>query len=326
MPNTRSLLRGVVVRVREGSCARPPVRRFVASPLLCAVASLSLTACATVGTRDVSAGIRDAIAREQQLDVSKFPPRSVAVLPMASPAGDSIAEALSWAMSEMLSQDLARNRSVQVLERRRIGALLQEIANGQTARFDSRTAPRAGRLLGARRVAAGDVTREAGTDRYQVSLRTLDVATGERSAELRATFRLDDVFAGEAELSRQLAVALGLRPRSGDPAERGPITPEALVRFGRGVSALAVGNVAAGRSELAAATKASPRLENAARTAREPVVAGGGGDATDDRRARLREAAVAVQPLAPVRTAEVADVAAAAVVRSVTLGLLIILP
>jgi TolB-like protein len=285
---------------------------------------VGLGACATAGPRDASATIRSALANEQQLDAAKFPPRSVAVLPIAAPPGDTTAEALSWALSEMLSQDLARNRSLQVLERRRIGALLQEIAAAGSERFDARTAPRAGRLLGARRVAAGDVSMLRAGE-YRVTLRAVDVATGEQSGALSETFKLDDVLAAESSLYRQLALALGVRPRL-DAAPRSSITPEALVRFGRGVEALARGNVAVGQAELTAAAKASPTLETAARSAREPAASGGAAGAGDDRRSRLRDVAAIVQPLAPVRTAEAADVAAAAVVRTVTLGLIIILP
>lgn len=295
-------------------------------PLPAYFALCLLAGCATAGPRDASAPIRAAIANEQRLDVRTFPPRSVAVLPIAAPAGDSTAEALSWALSEMLSQDLARNRSLQVLERRRIGALLQEIAATSTDRFDVRTAPRAGRLLGARRVAAGEVAVVGETGEYRVVLRTVDVATGALSAPIGVTFRLDDVLTAETSLYRQLAAALGVRVRSDAP--RGPttITPEALVRFGRGVEALARGNLTAGQAELTAAVKASPNMQTAVQAAREPAVRVEVGGGADERRARLRDVAATVQPLAPVRTAEAADAAGAAVVRSVTLGLLVILP
>jgi TolB-like protein len=285
-----------------------------------------LAGCATAGPRDASARIRAAIANEQQLDVRTFPPRSVAVLPIAAPAGDSTAQSLSWALSEMLSQDLARNRGLQVLERRRIGALLQELAAASTDRFDVRTAPRAGRLLGARRVAAGEVAVVPETGEYRVVLRTVDVATGALSSPIGVTFRLDDVLTAETSLYRQLAASLGVRVRS--DASRGPtpITPEALVRFGRGVEALARGNPTQGQAELSAAVKASPSMQTAVQAAREPSTRGEVSAGADERRARLRDVAATVQPLAPVRTAEAADAAGAAVVRSVTLGLLVILP
>ena len=312
----------------RGSLLRIPLLVWIMSrlPSPAWLALLLLGGCATVGQRDASASIRAAIANEQQLDVAKFPARSVAVLPITAPPGDSTAEALSWALSEMLSQDLARNRTLQVLERRRIGALLQEIATASTDRFDVRSAPRAGRLLGARRVAAGDVTKVPGSGEYRVALRAIDVATGEQSALISATFPLDDVLRAEASLYRQLAAALGVRVRGDTVVARAPITPEALVRFGRGVEALARGNISVGQAELTAAGKASPNIESVARIAREPASTVDVAGSADDRRARLRDVAATVQPLAPVRTAEAADVAGAAVVRSVTLGLLIILP
>jgi len=297
---------------------------------LAAGASGCATTGATTGARNPRTAAQTAIAQESRLDANRFPARTVAVLPMAADPADSVATALAWALTEMLSQDLARTRRVDVVERVRIGALLAELDLARTGRVDSVSAPRAGRLLGARRVAAGAITRDlSDPNRYRVTLQTIDVASGTRSASFDAVVALDDVMKAEEGLLRQLTTALGLTPaefaRAGTGA-RSAVPGDVIVRFGTGVRALAVGNTTAGVAALRETARVAPQFSGAARAVQEAEQGSENASSGDDRKARLRDVARAVSPLSSVRTAEAVDATASSVVQQVTLSIIIVLP
>ncbi|MBL0940929.1 MAG: hypothetical protein IBJ03_18700 [Gemmatimonadaceae bacterium] len=290
------------------------------------------TGCATTAS-DPRAAVREAMATESRIDATRFPARTVAVLPLPASANDSIGTLVGWAVSDMLVQDLAQTRRLRLLERQRIGAVIAELDLARSGRVDTATAPRAGRLLGARRVITGAVTRidpasMGARARYRYTARVLDVATGAASAPVEVTFPLNDVLRAQARLSNQLVVALGLSTR--DAARIGrdttiAVSSDALIRYGRGVQALALGNTAVGVANLRDAQRLAPNFASAARAVREAEAPASPLD-TDERRARLRDVAVSVAPLAPVRTAEAVDVTAARTVPQLTIGVVIILP
>jgi hypothetical protein len=226
----------------------------------------------------------------------------------------------------MLSQDLSRTKRVDVVERRRIGALLTEIALAGSGRVDTLTAPRAGRIVGARRVAAGALTQSVG-GKYRAALQVVDVANGVRSAEIAADIALDDVSRGEAELLQQLmsALALGTEEFLRVGASFRPAIPvEAVVQFGNGVAALASGDLAGGKRALTAASQLAPTFAAATTVLNAPEVANGKGEL--DRRARVKQMALTVNPVTTVRTAEAVDAASGSLVRRLLLGLVVVLP
>jgi TolB-like protein len=290
-----------------------------------------VASCATSATvSPARARIRSAIANEERLSPDKFPPRSVAVLPMAADPSDSNAVALSWALTEMLSQDLSRTRRAEVVERIRIGALLSELALARSGRVDTLSAPRAGRLLGARRVAAGRISREGTTkDAYRVTLRTIDVGAGTASADFSTVISLDDVSRGEEALLQQLLTALGYSAADVARAAsvRATVPVDALLRFGNGVATIAQGNTTAGVNTLQDAAKLAPgfgAVNTAIRDAQR--IDGPLPNSEDDRRAKLRGLAQTVSPLVAVRTAEAVDATASTIVQQVSLSVIVILP
>ena len=95
-----------------------------------------------------------ALARESTLTSLAPEPSTIAVLPLMI-AGDSSLQPLSRGLAELMVSDLAMVRSLRLLERIQIGALLDEMKLGQSGRADSSTAARVGRLLRAERMVQG---------------------------------------------------------------------------------------------------------------------------------------------------------------------------
>jgi TolB-like protein len=95
------------------------------------------------------------LADEQKLGTEKISPKAVAVFPLAYQGSDPKYEALGKGLSEMMLIDLGQVKNLQVIERIRIEALLEELKFGQTDKVDPTTAPRFGKLLSAGRVVSG---------------------------------------------------------------------------------------------------------------------------------------------------------------------------
>ncbi len=98
-----------------------------------------------------------ALARESTLTTLAPEPATVAVLPVTI-AGDSSLQPLSRGLAELMLTDLAMVRSLRLLERIQVGALLDEMKLGQSGRADAGTAARVGRLLRAERMVQGVAT------------------------------------------------------------------------------------------------------------------------------------------------------------------------
>ena len=99
---------------------------------------------------------RQALASESTLTSLPPEPSTLAVLPVTiSAGGDSTFQPLSRGLAELITSDLALVRTLRLLERVQIGALLDELKLGQSQRGDPNTAARVGRLLRAERMVQG---------------------------------------------------------------------------------------------------------------------------------------------------------------------------
>lgn len=101
--------------------------------------------------RQFQALLRD----EQKLKTERIVPKAVAVFPLAYQGTDPKYNALGKGLSEMMLIDLGQVKSLTMIERIRIEALLGELQFGQSSKVDPATAPRLGKLLGAGKIVSG---------------------------------------------------------------------------------------------------------------------------------------------------------------------------
>ncbi|MGZ8492637.1 MAG: CsgG/HfaB family protein [Gemmatirosa sp.] len=143
----------------------PPLRM----PALLALASCgALAGCgaarqapAAESVLRAEAAAQRAIADERALGARELPARTVGVAPLDAPAGDSNAVAIAYGVADLLTTDLAQASQLRVVERLRTDAILRELRLAGSGQVDSATAPRVGRLVGARNLVLGSV-RSAG--------------------------------------------------------------------------------------------------------------------------------------------------------------------
>ncbi|MBW2593449.1 MAG: hypothetical protein JRE58_10720, partial [Deltaproteobacteria bacterium] len=85
---------------------------------------------------------------------------TLAVLYFRNRSDDSNLDPLQKGFSIMLMTDLAKIKELRLVERVKLQALAEEIGLGKSGLVESKTAPRVGRLLGARYLVGGDFFKE----------------------------------------------------------------------------------------------------------------------------------------------------------------------
>ncbi len=125
--------------------------------------------------------------------------RTLAVLNFDNNTGSADYDAMGRGLAAMMISDLAVSPALRLVERERMADVLKEQQMQQSAMFDSTTAVKAGRLLGAEFVATGSLA--AALPELRIDMRVIRVETGEIVKTARVTGPEDKLF----ELERQLA-------------------------------------------------------------------------------------------------------------------------
>ncbi len=207
---------------------------------------LSETASAgQVVTKELSQWASQAIANENTL--AALPnTKSVAVLYFQNLTGNASYNPLQKGLPVMLTTDLAKVKDLEVVERAKLQALLEEIELGSSGLVDAGTAPRIGRLVGARFLSGGDILKGAITQ-LQVNPNLLDASNETLVNQASAEGNLNDLIAIEKEILfdiiRQMEIVLS--PDEKAELEK-PISTSipALMLLFRGIDASDHGNYA----------------------------------------------------------------------------------
>ena len=226
--------------------------------------ALTATACASAPVARRASAItaadqeaHRAIEMENQIDASRIPPRTFAVLPFTVVARDTLLQPLGLAMSSLVVSDLAHASELQLVERMRLDAILAELDLVDAGIVDPQTAPRVGRLVGARRLLIGNISASPDST-ITLSARLVDVIAGTVETLLTASAPLARVLDAEKALVMRIFEELGINLTAAERAEveqRQTSNVGAMVAFGRGVDAEAHGD----------AREAVRRFEDAAR-------------------------------------------------------------
>jgi len=204
-----------------------------------------------------------ALARESTLTSLAPEPSTIAVLPLTI-AGDSSLQPLSRGLAELMVSDLAMVRSLRLLERIQIGALLDEMKLGQSGRADSSTAARVGRLLRAERMVQGVAAiTPNGPVRMSATVVRADgmVRSG---AQANGTFK--QLLDLEKQLVFGLATELGIQLTDAERERilrQGPRNLVAFLAYSQGLEAMDRGDYRAAAGAFAAAVRSDPSFQAA---------------------------------------------------------------
>lgn len=143
--------------------------------------------------------VKEAIAKEQELKAEDIPQNTVAVHYFTNHTGNSELDPLQKGLTDMLITDLSQVKSIKVLERTRIQALVDEMQLSNTSAFDQENTPRVGRLLGARRIINGGFVLPD-ENLLRIDSIATDVVTAEAQAQANVSGNQNNFFAMEKEL------------------------------------------------------------------------------------------------------------------------------
>lgn len=136
---------------------------------------------------------RQAIQQEKEL--AAFPAsNSIAVLNFNNKSGNPKLTVLQKGMAVMLITDLAKVEDIQVVERIKMQALLDEMELGSAGLVDFKTAPRIGKLLGANYLSSGDILQGEEEENLEIDPFLLDVPLENIIEQPSAAGALDELF------------------------------------------------------------------------------------------------------------------------------------
>lgn len=236
-------------------------------------ALVALVACAPLGSPTVSpravaaadSAVRAAMARESAIDPRTFPETTVGVTPFRVTTSDTTLLVLGYGLADILITDLARAGRLRVVDRLRVDALMRELALAESGRVDSATAPRAGRLLGARRLVMGSLTTDP-RGPARLDGRVGDVLTGRVTGTPASRAPIDAILDAEKTLVFSLFQTLGvtLTPAERSLVEQRPTRSlAALLAYSRGVRAEQLKDFRGARNGYRAALQVDPAFGGA---------------------------------------------------------------
>lgn len=235
--------------------------------LFCALLFVLPVSAGQVVTEELSKWAKDAVASEQTLAVDPTA-KSIAVFYYHNQTGNVIFSPLQKGMTVMLITDLVKlrefeeHKDLKVVERARLQALLEEIELGETGLVDVDTAPRMGKLLGARYLAGGDILKGSVTE-LRMDPSMMDVPGDETFEQASAEGDLADLISMEKailfEIIRSMKVEL-----TDEQKERleTPLSTnvDALMDYFKGIEASDKGEFAKAAEHYADALAKDPQL------------------------------------------------------------------
>ncbi|MCK5683014.1 tetratricopeptide repeat protein [bacterium] len=203
-----------------------------------------------------------AIAEEKKLKTIKPDMETVAVCYFADMSPDKSLRAFQKGMVAMVITDLAKIKSLKVVERLQLQALFQEMKLGQTGIVDASTAPRVGHLLGAENIIVGNLIE--GSIKMVASLSS---TSGKKvKGTTSYTVEKEDFFELPKVLTLNMAEVMGIQVSDSEKQAIGiPETKnfEAFILFGQALEELDLGNWAKAKNLFREAYKLDPSFNRA---------------------------------------------------------------
>ncbi len=152
--------------------------------------------------QDAAEFARTAIAGERNIAPGEFSDSTIGVVYFNGRFLSDALRPLSTGLAELMAADLSKVGALRVVERMRLNQILTELRLSHTGAFDTSTAPRLGKLLGAAHVLGGDITELPG-EKLRIDPNLVDTKSGEVDTPDEAVGE----FARVIELEKQVVFA-----------------------------------------------------------------------------------------------------------------------
>jgi TolB-like protein len=187
-----------------------------------------------VVTDEARSWAKQVFEQEKSLKVT-VAPNALAVLYFSNLTRQRDLDPLQKGIAIMLITDLSKVKSLTVVERIHLQALLEEMKLGETGLVNKDTAPSVGKLLGAHWLVGGNI-QSAQANLLQVKSDILDVPTTQITEQPGAQGIMDELLRMEKDLVFEIVKSLEIEPSPQEEVElRKPITTniKALLAFSR---------------------------------------------------------------------------------------------
>jgi TolB-like protein len=178
------------------------MKKYNLTHILCIICfSIILTGTAWGGqvvTEEIRQWANKALEQEKTLETD-IGAKTVAILYFNNKTGKTGLDPLQKGLTLMLITDLSTVEGLEVVERVRLQAVTEEMGLGVSGLIDSDTAPRVGRLLGARWLVGGDIL-EKGQIPIHIDSSVLDVPEPRVLGQPTAEGILEEFFKIEKDL------------------------------------------------------------------------------------------------------------------------------
>jgi TolB-like protein len=205
---------------------------------------------------------KKALVEEKKLQTVKAMPGALAVTPFVDLPPDVSLRSIQKGLAAMIMTDLSAIKALQVVERLRIQALIDEMKLGQSGLVDEKTAPRFGRLAGVEHLVAGTMASTAPLLRVSTSIAST------LKKDVVGSFGVEGemvkFFALEKEIVSQIVKTLKLSPT---PAEKDALDRyhtknlKAFICYGQGLDTLDGGNWKKARDFFTCAVVEDPQFD-----------------------------------------------------------------
>ena len=202
-----------------------------------------------VVTQEVKVWAKKVIEEEKVLQAVPAK-NTLAVLYFRNRTEQSAIDPLQKGIALMLITDLSQVKGLQVVERVRLQALVEELGLGVSGLVETNTAPRVGRLLGAQWLVGGEIlARETGQEMQKLRIQSslLDVPAQKIAGQAGAEGDFSELFRLEKEILFDLIKALKIEVTPQEEEElRRPCSRsiKALMALFKGIEASDQGNYA----------------------------------------------------------------------------------
>lgn len=196
-----------------------------------------------VVTEDVRLWAKQALKEEKAIKAVEVR-NTLAVLYFQNKTGQSQLASLQKGMTLMLITDLSQIKGIQVVERVKLQALVEELGLGVSGLVESTTTPRVGKLLGAQWLVGGDILAGQQTQ-LQIQSNLLDVPDEKILGQSMAEGQLSELFRLEKDILFATVKLLNIRLTPEEEARvRKPCSTntDALIELFKGIDASDRGN------------------------------------------------------------------------------------
>ncbi len=203
---------------------------------------------------------QQAVANENYINVASIPDNSVAVLYFQNLGTSTQLDPLQKGLADMIITDLSQVHDLKVVERVRMQKMLEEIGLGQTGLVDESTAPRMGKLLGAKRMVKGTFV-DLNEQQIRIDGGMIETTTGKFMKTDQSSGDLERFFRLEKNLVFSIINEMGIQLTDAERKAIQYIPTESMLAFlaySKGLDAEDRGDFEVAREQYSEAVKLDP--------------------------------------------------------------------